>query len=44
MNWIDKLERRYGNFAIPYLINGLMVGQLAAGIIVLLQLAVFGSC
>ena len=36
MNWIDKLERRYGNFGIPYLINGLMIGQLAAGLIVLL--------
>ena len=21
MNWIDKLERRYGNLGIPYLIN-----------------------
>ena len=28
MNWIDKLERRYGNLGIPYLINGLMIGQL----------------
>lgn len=36
MNWIDKLERRYGNLGIPYLINGLMIGQLAAGLIVLL--------
>ena len=35
-NWIDRLERRYSRFAIPYLINGLMVGQLAAGLIVLL--------
>ena len=36
MNWIDKLERRYGNLGIPHLINGLMIGQLAAGLIVLL--------
>lgn len=36
MNWIDKLERRYGNLGIPNLINGLMIGQLAAGLIVLL--------
>ena len=35
-NWIDRLERRYSHFAIPYLVNGLMVGQLAAGLIVLL--------
>ena len=35
-NWIDRLERRYSRFAIPYLVNGLMVGQLAAGLIVLL--------
>ena len=35
MNWIDKLERRCGR-GIPYLINGLMLGQLAAGLIILL--------
>ena len=35
-NWIDKMERRYGRFAIPYLIKGLMIGQLAVGLIVLL--------
>ena len=35
MNWIDKLERRYGNLGIPNLINGLLIGQLAAGIIIL---------
>ena len=35
MNWIDKLERRYGNLGIPNLINGLLIGQLAAGIIML---------
>ena len=28
MNWIDKLERRYGNLGIPNLINGLLIGQL----------------
>ena len=26
-NWIDRLERRYSHFAIPYLVNGLMVGH-----------------
>ena len=36
MNWIDKLERRYGRFGIPHLVNGLLVGQLVAGLIVLL--------
>ena len=36
MNWIDKLERRWGNLGIPYLINGLMVGQLVVGLIALL--------
>ena len=36
MNWIDKLERRCGGRGIPYLINGLMLGQLAAGLIILL--------
>ncbi len=35
MNWIDNSERRYGNLR-TYLINGLMIGQLAAGLIVLL--------
>ena len=29
MNWIDKLERRYGSLGIPNLINGLLIGQLA---------------
>ena len=37
MNWIDKLERRYGRFGIPHLVNGLLVGQLVAGLIVLLD-------
>ena len=36
MTWIDKLERRCGGRGIPYLINGLMLGQLAAGLIILL--------
>lgn len=36
MNWIDKLERRFGRYGIPYLVNGLMVGQLAAGLFILL--------
>ena len=36
MNWIDKLQRRYGRYGIPNLVNGLMIGQLAAGLIILL--------
>ena len=36
MNWIDKLERRCGARGIPYLINGLLVGQLIAGATILL--------
>lgn len=43
MNWIDKLERRYGNLGIPNLINGLLIGQLAAGIIMLFFNRDFGS-
>lgn len=36
MNWIDKLERRYGRYGIPNLVNALMIGQLAAGLIILI--------
>lgn len=43
MNWIDKLERRYGSLGIPNLINGLLIGQLAAGIIMLFFNRDFGS-
>ena len=43
MNWIDKLERRYGNLGIPNLINGLLIGQLAADIIMLFFNRDFGS-
>ncbi len=43
MNWIDKLERRYGNLGIPNLINGLLIGQLAVGIIMLFFNRDFGS-
>lgn len=35
MNWIDKLERRFGRFGIPQLVNGLLIGQLGAGLIIL---------
>lgn len=35
MNWIDKLERRFGRYGIPHLVNGLMLGQAIAGLIVL---------
>ena len=41
MNWIDKLERRCGGRGIPYLINGLMLGQLAAGLIIRYQKVLF---
>ena len=36
MDWVDKLERRFGHLAIPQLVNGLLVGQLMAGLAVLL--------
>ena len=36
MDWVDKLERRFGHLAIPQLVNGLLVGQLMAGLVVLL--------
>lgn len=29
MRWIDTLERRYGRYGIPNLINGVLIGQLA---------------
>lgn len=35
MDWIDKLERRWGRFGIPNLINILLAGQLITGIIAL---------
>ena len=35
MNWIDKLERRFGRYGIPQLVNGLMLGQAVAGVITL---------
>ena len=28
MDWVDKLERRFGHLAIPQLVNGLLVGQI----------------
>ena len=36
MDWTDKLERRYGNLCIPQLINIILGGQIAAGVITLL--------
>lgn len=36
MHWTDKLERRYGRFAIPNLINILLAGQVVTGLIALL--------
>ena len=35
MDWIDKLERRWGRYGIPNLINILLAGQLITGIIAL---------
>ena len=43
MDWVDKLERRFGHLAIPQLVNGLLVGQLMAGLVVLLINANFTS-
>ena len=30
MRWIDKLERRWGRYGIPNLMNIILVGQLIA--------------
>lgn len=35
MNWTDRWERRFGNLGIPHLINGILAGQLIAGLITL---------
>lgn len=35
MTWLDKLERRYGNLGIPYLINIVLGGQLLCWFIVM---------
>lgn len=46
MNWIDKLERRFGRYGIPHLVNGLIIGQLAVGLFILIinwKLALFLS-
>ena len=34
MRWIDKLERRWGRYGIPNLMNIILVGQLIAWVIV----------
>ena len=36
MDWIDKLERRWGRYGIPNLVNALMIGQLAVGLFILI--------
>ncbi len=43
MNWIDKLDRRCRGYGIPYLVNGLLLGQLAVGLIILTINRFFGS-
>ena len=35
MRWIDKLERRYGRYGIPNLMNILLVGQILAWFIIM---------
>lgn len=35
MHWTDKLERRFGHLGIPHLVNGILAGQLIAGLIAL---------
>ena len=35
MNWLDRLERRYRRFAIPNLINIVLIGQLVAWFIIM---------
>ena len=29
MNWLDRLNRRFGRFGIPYLMNAILIGQAA---------------
>lgn len=43
MNWIDKLDRRCRGYGILYLVNGLLLGQLAVGLIILTINRFFGS-
>lgn len=35
MRWIDKLERRYGRYGIPNLLNGILIGQVVVWLLVL---------
>ena len=35
MRWIDKLERRHGDLAIPNLINIVLIGQLVVWFVVM---------
>ncbi len=35
MRWIDKLERKYGRYGIPNLMNGILIGQIAVWVIVI---------
>lgn len=35
MNWLDRLERRYRRFAIPNLINIVLIGQIVAWVIIM---------
>lgn len=35
MNWLDRLERRYGKFGIPNLLNIVLVGQIIAWVIIM---------
>ena len=36
MRWIDKLERRWGRYGIPNLMNIILVGQLIAWAVVMI--------
>lgn len=35
MKWIDKLERRYGRYGIPNLMNGILIGQAVVWVLVM---------
>lgn len=35
MNWLDRLERRYRRFAIPNLLNIVLIGQIVAWVIIM---------
>jgi hypothetical protein len=43
MRWIDKLERRFGRYGIPNLMNGILIGQILVWVIVMFINKYFAS-